>query len=156
MRRCLSLYLFLLAGACGGGDDQEPLFPEDYAATYQEVRDCRGSGDHDFRMIRILADPAAFEPYMGRVSPFPEGAVVLKEEYETGDDACAGELVQWTVMVRGAEGSDARNLDWTWQTVDAGRSVVNHNDARCASCHSTCVEPEGYVSTCSMEDGGGT
>src|SRR5690606_34595380 len=36
------------------GPDVEPLFPEDYRDSYVEVRDCRGSGDHDLNQVRML------------------------------------------------------------------------------------------------------
>ena len=111
----------LVASACPGDDapaGPDPLFPEDYAARYTEVRNCRGSGDHDLHNIRILVDAAARVPYEGRQEPFPVGSVVLKEEYDFGDVTCSGELLQWTVMQKLEPGSVPEDLDWTWQQVD--------------------------------------
>jgi hypothetical protein len=140
---------------CGGDDDdggvETTLFPASYADTYQEVRDCRKSGDHDLNQVRVLADPAALAPYQDRVDPFPEGAVVIKEEYDFADTTCSGELVQWTVMSRTAEGAAPDQLDWHWQTVGPDRSVVDDNEVSCAGCHSDCgVPPVGYAGTCAM------
>src|SRR5688500_17982290 len=94
--------LLLLCAGCPSSDDDggesDPLFPEDYAATYQEVRDCRNSSEHNLHKVRILADPELAMPaYLGRDQPFPVGAVLLKEEYDFGDDTCDGDILQWTV-----------------------------------------------------------
>ena len=155
MTRAAVLLLLGLATACPSGDDggaasgPDPLFPDDYEASYTEVRDCRGSGDHDLHNIRILADPAALVPYDGRVEPFPEGAIVLKEEYDFGDIACAGEIIEWTVMQRLPTGSSASTLDWAWQELDADRRVLTEDEPRCISCHQGCgVPPDGYDGTC--------
>lgn len=144
-----------LAAACPAGDDGddgvEPAFPEDYAATYVEVRNCRGSGDHDLNNIRILVDPTARVAYEGRTEPFPVGAVVMKEEYDFGDTSCSGELKQWTVMVKLEAGSSPDTLDWAWQQVDASRRVVEEDAPRCIGCHQGCgVAPDGYDWTCSI------
>lgn len=142
-----ALAVSVLALACGPGAE-DPGFPEDYAASYVEVRDCRRSGDHELHYIRILADPASADAYLERDRPFPEGAIVLKEEYDFGDDTCAGEIVRWTVMERLPEGSSADTLGWRWVDVDADRAVLSEDDARCVGCHQLCVEPGGYESTC--------
>lgn len=145
----------LLAGACPGDDGDDggppPAFPEDYERSYVEVRNCRGSGDHDLNNIRILVDAAALAPYQGREAPFPAGAVVLKEEYDFGDTSCSGELKQWTVMRKLADGSAPETLDWAWQQVDESRRVVDEDAPRCIGCHQGCgVEPDGYGWTCAM------
>ena len=138
---------------CPGDEDPivEPDFPADYASSYVEVRDCRGSGDHDLNNIRILASPSALAPYRDRLDPFPEGAVVLKEEYDFGDFSCEGPIKQWTVMRRLADDSAPDTLDWAWQRVDAERVVVDEDGQRCIGCHTGCgVEPEGYEWTCAV------
>lgn len=153
----LGVALSFVAASCG--DDSEspppseptPLFPEDYAATYTEVRGCRQSGDHDLNIIRVLADPAALGPYQNHDKPIPEGAVLLKEEYDFGDVTCSGPLKQWTVMARLAEGSSAETLDWRWQTVDSQRQVVGEDTPRCYGCHAGCTpENGGYENTCTL------
>ena len=150
---------WLVAGACPSGDDgtdgtdggAAPDFPEDYAASYTEVRNCRGSGDHDLHNIRILVDPSGRQAYEGRAEPFPEGAVVLKEEHDFGDTACSGEILQWTVMRKLAAGSSPDTLDWAWQTVDADRTVVDEDLPRCIGCHQSCgVAPDGWDGTCAI------
>lgn len=152
--------LALLVGLCacgvviGCGDDAPPgvpILPMDYPATYTEVRNCRQSGDHDLNMVRVLADPSAMAAYSDRTSPFPEGATVLKEEYEFGDATCAGPIRQFTVMRKLLVGADPGNLDWRWQRIDAAFNVVSENDPRCANCHRDCgVPPDGYDGTCTL------
>ncbi|MCA9620462.1 MAG: cytochrome P460 family protein [Myxococcales bacterium] len=151
--------LALLLGGCKGETETEtkpdpgpePAFPEDYAASYVEVRDCRQSGDHDLNIIRILADPAALGPYRDRTAPFPEGAVVLKEEFEFDDVTCEGPIKQWTVMVRLADGAATDQLDWRWQRVTPTREVAAEDEARCSACHSGCTPAAGgYEWTCAV------
>ncbi len=138
----------LAALAACGGDDVAPSFPAAYATSYVAVRDCRRSSDHDLHFIRVLVEPAALQPYNDRVSPFPVGSVVLKEEYEFDDPSCAGEPVEWTVMVKT---SGTERLGWDWQRVEAGRSVVESNGASCYGCHEPCTGiggAIGYDGTC--------
>jgi len=129
----------------------DPFFAAEYLATYTEVRNCRQSGDHDLNMVRMLADPASLGPYQDRLEPFPEGAVVLKEEFEFGDLDCTGPIKQWTAMRRLASGSNPSMLDWSWQRVDSARAVVELDAPRCAGCHRGCgVPPDGYEGTCAV------
>jgi hypothetical protein len=150
----LTLALLALSGCpADDGEDEgpEPDFPADYVDSYVEVRNCRGSGDHDLNNIRILASPSALEPYQGRALPFPDEAVVLKEEYDFGDLTCEGPIKQWTVMRRLPAGSSPDTLDWAWQRVDLSRKVLDEDADRCINCHSGCgLAPDGYEGTCAM------
>lgn len=141
----------VVVAACGGGDDVEPLFPADYAATYVEVRDCRPSSDHDLHLIRVVAEPAAAARYTARDADFAVGALIVKEEFDFGDTDCAGPVVQWTVMQRVADGGDPLHLGWAWQKVDPARTVVTADEPRCFGCHADCgVSPDGYRGTCAV------
>src|SRR5690348_5143363 len=97
--RGVLLAVLLATFACSEPADPGPktgivaLFPADYSASYVEVRDCRKSGDHDLDFVRVLADPTALGPYEDRASPFEDGAVVLKEQYDFGDDLCTGPIL---------------------------------------------------------------
>lgn len=147
--------VLLLAAACGGteeGDGLEPFFPDDYAETYQEVRDCRQSGDHDLNRIRILADPDSVATYRDRTGgAFSVGAIVLKEEYGFDDPDCSGEIKQWTVMQRIPDGTNSVALDWDWQKVDGTGRVVEENTPLCYGCHTGCgFAPDGFDGTCAL------
>jgi hypothetical protein len=139
--------------ACGddGGDGEPPVFPADYAATYQEVRNCRFSLEHDLTRMRILASPEALTPYRMRNAPFPTGAIVLKEQYDSADLDCTGRLLHFTVMQKLEPGSSPDTLDWTWQKVSADHKIMTTDIKRCTNCHTNCGKPpEGYEGTCAV------
>lgn len=125
----------------------EPRFPSDYASSYTEVRNCRRSADHDLHYIRVLADPDALAPYRDRTGEFPVGSIILKEEYDFSDGDCTGDILEWTVMQK--TDSPAR-LGWDWQRVDADRSIKTDNSSLCSNCHSNCLAPDGFDSTCAV------
>ena len=143
-----------LVGVAGCGEDdggEPPVFAADYAKTYQEVRNCRRSFEHDVVRVRVLAAPEALAPYTTRNQPFPTGAIVLKEEYDEGDDACAGPIVKFTVMQKLDAGSSPVTLDWRWQEVNADRETVAMDVTGCTRCHSECEQPpDGFDGTCAM------
>lgn len=148
----LLLALIALGGCSGddGGGGDPPLFPADYATTYQQVRNCRNSIEHGPVRVRVLADPEALQPYMTRVGVFPTGSIVLKEEFRQTDIDCETPF-QYTVMQKLEPGSSDETLDWAWQTVDAKRKVVVEQVRRCWQCHSDCGKPpEGYDGTCTV------
>ncbi|MBL0217835.1 MAG: cytochrome P460 family protein [Myxococcales bacterium] len=139
---------FALGGVAACGEDATPVFGADYAATFTEVRNCRSSSDHDLHRIKVLVDPAAHDPYTLRTTAFPVGAIVLKEEFDFGDTACAGPVIEWTVMQKLGSAED---LGWIWQRVAADRSVTTENDPLCITCHTSCgIAPDGYDGTCAM------
>lgn len=156
------LLLALVLTSCGGEDDgtssstgsdpeNGPVFPENYAATYTEVRNCRPSGDHDLNVIRVLADPTALGPYQNHDAPIPVGAILLKEEYDFSDPTCSGPIVQWTVMQRLAAGTATDKLDWKWQLVDSQRNVTGVDTPKCYGCHTGCTDAAGgYEGTCTV------
>jgi hypothetical protein len=139
-----------LLAACGEPAPPSPVaaFPADYAASYQELRSCRKSADHELSFVRVLADESALGPYRDRASPFPDGAIVLKEQYDPGDATCSGTIAQWTVMRKNASATE--RLTWDWQRVAADRSVVEADTASCYGCHASCTgaEQAGYDFTC--------
>jgi hypothetical protein len=118
------------------------------------VRNCRYSLDHDLMHIRVLAAPDALTPYNGRTTPFPTGAIVLKEQYGDSDDTCTGPILNFTVMQKLEVGSAPTALDWSWQKVTADHRTVAEKDspsARCIQCHTGCGKPpDGYDGTCTV------
>ncbi|HVJ18533.1 MAG TPA: cytochrome P460 family protein [Polyangiaceae bacterium] len=151
MRFAVAVVVGVLA-ACSASDppaqEDSPLFPADYADSYVEVRGCRRSADHELEFIRVLADPDALGPYTERTSAVPDGAVVLKEQYDPSDDTCSGPVTQWTVMLKNQSASE--RLGWDWQRVSANREVVEVNTPRCIGCHQGCTGAPGvgYDYTC--------
>lgn len=134
--------------ACG--DDEPALFPEDYAATYQEVRNCRQSNEHEGR-IRVLASPEALDRYLDRAGPIPVGGILLKESYDELDILCEEPVQSYTVMQRLETGSSPETLDWKWQRVNADFVESGTKLDQCVSCHTDCsgdVEP--FDATCTV------
>jgi len=96
-----------------------------------------------------VASPDAREAYQGRAIPFPTGAIVLKEQYGPADTTCAGDIVDFTVMIRLATGSAPATLDWTWQHVSADREILPDDIMKCTRCHADCAaQSVGYMGTC--------
>lgn len=134
-------------GGCNGeSPPPPPIFPADYAETFQEVRDCRLSADHDLSFVRVYADPVALESYTTRAAPFPAGSLLVKEEH--GDETCT-DVLGFTAMFREDPGWDPEGGDWHWQKLDADRAVTQDGKLqRCSSCHGLCEAPDGFDWTC--------
>lgn len=148
LTRITIVFAWFLASAAGCGDDTEPLFPPDFSASYQEVRDCRRSADHDLGYVRVLASPDALAAYTNRQEPFPPGAVVLKPEY--ADSACT-DLTGYTVMHKEPAATMPDTGGWSWQRVTPARTVMDIDPTRCVACHMSCgVAPEGHDLTCAL------
>lgn len=127
------------------------MFPANYRDTYVQVRRCQPSGDHDLNNVRVLTNPGAESVYVGHLGHFEQGDVVLKEEFAFGDVDCAGDVVRWTAMVRGARPT-ADTRGWAWQTVDPRRRVTESNGSTCIGCHAACgLPPDGYEGTCGQQ-----
>ena len=163
MHRSVLLVAVLVAlVSCGGGDGGadarptidatppvEPFFPEDFlAAGYEEVRNCRGSADHDLSQIRVLASPEARQPYLDRTDPIPDGAVILKPLYDFEDTECTGDILEYAAAIKDA--SAVATAGWHWQRVSVAREVITSDDSRCFGCHDDCTEPEGFDHTCAV------
>lgn len=151
----ISPALFALAAlsfGCDDGDDPSapdaavPVFADDWAERYVELRDCRHSIEHDLEFIRVLADPAAAERFRACVTyeeptdpacadPFAEGAVVLKAQYR---DAACTDLLRWSAVRREAA-APAEGGGWRWQEVGADGTVrVDGAPPACVRCHQGC------------------
>jgi hypothetical protein len=113
----------------------EPVFPENYRATFTEVRDCRLGIEHDGYSVRVLANEIARDGYLNNLRPLPVGSIVIKEEYDAADCADDAVLVQWRAMRKESPGFDPGDGDWHWQRVLSDRRVVEDAKASCIGCH---------------------
>jgi hypothetical protein len=76
---------------------------------------------------------------------------VLKEQYDAGDTACAGPIVEFTVMQKQGVGASPEELDWTWQKVSPDHRTLTTEITRCVGCHTACGQPpEGHDGTCTV------
>jgi hypothetical protein len=142
--------VLLSLGACSDEAEPrpEPIFPADFAGSWQEARSCRFSHDHELRTIRVFADVAAFGPYTTWSASYPAGATIVKIEYD--DEACT-KLVGYSAMQKLESGADTERGDWLWQKLDAKRSVKTDRDipGRCLDCHAYhCRSPYGFDLAC--------
>lgn len=146
-----AVVLVVLLASCSGDDGgAPPPFPENYETTYFEVRDCRFSLDHDLMRIRVVAAPDTRDAYLTQ-TPFPTGAMLIKEQFADTDTTCSGPIQRYTVMQKLAAGSSPDTLDWTWYQLDGKRKTESVDDRRCIQCHTGCGKPpEGYDGTCTM------
>lgn len=158
-----ALIALVSCGGGGGGDVDatpaidtmaadaafQPFFPDDFeAAGYQEVRNCRGSADHDLSQIRVLASPEARQPYLDRTDPIPDGAILLKPLYDFEDTACEGAILEYAAAIKDA--SAVETAGWHWQRVSVDRRVITQDDSRCFGCHDGCGPPDGFDHTCAV------
>jgi hypothetical protein len=130
----------LVLGCCDDPppeDPPDPFFPADYAESYELVRDCRLSIDHDLTYIVVHANEVAAQIYQDEEWPLPDGSLLVKAGYD--DDLCTSSIAYWAMMkVAGV---------WRWQQLEADRRVVSSGEVgRCVSCHSDCGD--GRDSTC--------
>ena len=145
----------LLISACAAevrDDAPHAVFPVDFEADYEEMRDCRESHEHELRFIRVLASPSAQTPYatLSAEAPFPPGAILVKLEY---DDASCETLLGFTAMQKLAAGENPDGGDWRWQKLDAERELLEDGaPPRCINCHTQhCAPPHGYDLSCAEE-----
>ena len=124
--------------ACAEVDSPVPavVLPSDYRTTFVQVRGCRDSIDHGLTKVVVRVRPELVATYEGGPYPFPQGALLVKEQY--GDSACQ-DLTSYTVMRKEAGGYFPAGGDWQYFNLDPyGTVQKDGKQATCASCHSVC------------------
>jgi hypothetical protein len=152
-----ALLVTALLAACADDAETEPdepepepsaaeaIYPANFESDFVEVRDCRLSpAEHDGYYIRVLAPEDIAPAYVAGEYPFPEGALLVKAEYD--DEECST-LARVSAMLKLAEGDALDLFDWQWQRTDQDGEVLTETPARsCAGCHATC-EASDYACT---------
>jgi hypothetical protein len=134
--RWFPLAVVVLA-ACAQVDSPNPemVLPVDYRTTYLPVRACRSSLDHMVAIV-VFTSPEVAGIYDSGPYPFPQGALVVVEQYR--DTGCM-DLREYAVMKKREEGYDPANGDWQWYRLDQRQHVIETGKiARCATCHNDC------------------
>jgi hypothetical protein len=125
--------------------------PPDYSAAYQFLGTWAIASDHDQsskELHVVYASPGAITSYRmnGR---FPEGAVLVKEVFQTatremttGNVSHAESLKGWFVMVKDSSGLHAGNKlwgdgwGWSWfDAVDPSKTTSTDFKTDCQGCH---------------------
>jgi hypothetical protein len=131
------LVALIAATACAQVDNPNPeqVLPVDYLTSFVQVRGCRPSIDHMLSIVvRTRADLAGV--YDEGPYPFPEGALLVKEQYRDG--GCM-DLAEYAVMKKRESGYDPNGGDWQWYRLDERQHVVESGKiARCVGCHRAC------------------
>jgi hypothetical protein len=131
----------------------DPVFPEDYRSSYELVRDCRLSIEHDLVRIQVWANDIARDAYVNRDAELPDGSILVKEEFDGDDVGCADPMIGWTVMRREAGFSPSIG-DWHWQTLNEEQVVIEDGRiSECYMCHDMCdddEDDEGFDWTCAV------
>lgn len=111
--------------------------------TYTHVVECAFSPAHDSSFVEVYVSPGAETEYVNGAAEMPAGSVcviILRSE------DCAGDIIRYEAMKKGAPGSDSTSGDWEWQAVRTDLSVIESGQIeRCATCHATCVQAQDYV-----------
>lgn len=137
------LFLGFAVASCGDGGDggttpepEDPLFPENFASSYTEVRDFRSGVPHP-SFLRVYANSVGAADYTAGNYPLPEGSILVKEIY--GDPA-GSSIFGWVVMQKREPGFATSTGDWYWQEVDNDRTVLDSGVIQsCTGCHSACT-----------------
>jgi len=125
--------------------------PADYRTLYQALGSwaiATDSGQGSKEMHTVYASPGAIDAYR-KTGHFPDGAVLVKEVFETstnemttGTVSHADKLKGWFVMVKDSKGTHPGNPlwgdGWGWSWFDADKplkttSTDYHSD--CQGCH---------------------
>jgi hypothetical protein len=125
--------------------------PADYRTAYQSlgtwaVAADQGEGSKELHVV--YASPGTIAAYR-RDGRFPDGAVLVKEVFETATDAMttgtvsyAQALMGWFVMVKDSKNSHPGNKlwgdGWGWSWFDAAdplKTTSTNYEADCLPCH---------------------
>lgn len=89
-------------------------------------------GDDGFR--EVYANDIALETLMGEAPyNFPEGSVIVKEQYANEADWAAGRKAAHTVSIKVSQSETSQKTDWMW--ADSLKGIAGESEF-CAGCHS--------------------
>jgi cytochrome P460 len=131
------LVLGIAAVGCAQVDSPNPemVLPTDYRTAFVQVRGCRASIEHFPSNVIVRVRPELASLYESGPYPFPEGALVVKEEYR--DSQCQ-DLTGYTAVRKEKAGYYAEGADWQWFRLDSLGTVMRKGHLKdCANCHSS-------------------
>jgi hypothetical protein len=131
------LLSLLLLGGCFQQDKLgiSQILPPDYRTTYLQVRGCRLANGHGSNSIVVFASAEAQSNYLSRISPLPQGSVIVAEESVQAD---CSDLAGYTLMFKDVPGYNPTAGDWHWQRLDDQRYVLEDGRVQsCINCHAS-------------------
>jgi hypothetical protein len=138
-----ALVVLVCCAGCGDDDPEplpppaaEPFFPASFQQTYTHVVECAFSAAHDSSFVEVWVTPNAGTAYVNGAAAMPESSVCVIIMRSGG---CAGDVIRYEAMKKGAPGSSPATGDWEWQAVRPDLSVIESGQIdRCSACHATC------------------
>ena len=70
---------------------------------------------------------------------FPEGTVVVKEQFASKADWEAGEGAQHTISLKVADNPGTASEDWNWAAGYTGKVKAHIADPNCVACHTAAI-----------------
>jgi hypothetical protein len=145
MRPALLLALVVVGSACAEVDNPNPqmVLPGDYRTAFVQVRTCRNSVEHGLVNVVVRVRAEQKDLYEAGPYPFPQGSLVVKEEYR--DSGCT-DLTGYTIMRKEAGGYFAEGGDWQWFTLDPlGTTLKDGKAPTCSHCHAACKPSRDFL-----------
>jgi hypothetical protein len=111
------------------------VLPGDYRTAFVPVRQCAPTVDHGLGgSVIVRMRPEQSGLYGKGPYPYPQGTLIVKEEYRD-DDNCAG-LTGYAVMRKQEGGYFPEGGDWQWFSLDSyGGVLKDGKQPTCAQCH---------------------
>ena len=70
---------------------------------------------------------------------FPEGTVVVKEQFANEADWKAGKRAAYTISLKVANNPGTASTDWNWAAGFTGEAKAHIDDPNCVACHTAAV-----------------
>ena len=95
-------------------------------------------GAEDYRDVYVndvgLAMLTSDGPY-----DFPEGTVIVKEQFANKADWESGKRVVHTISLKVADNPGTTSADWNWAAGYKGKAKAHIEDPNCVACHTAAV-----------------
>ena len=138
----LILVIGILAFAESGATLWETLQQSLYAVNWHYIPGrpagfFKGAEPHG-AVLRTFVNDIAYDAIKDGLGTYPDGSVVLKENYDP-----SGEMLGAITVMKKVKGFDPENGDWFWVKYAAGGKVMAEGKVTgCISCHAQAREQD--------------
>ncbi len=70
---------------------------------------------------------------------FPEGTVIVKEQFPNRADWEAGKHAAYTISLKVADNPGTTSADWNWAAGYKGKAQAHIEDPNCVACHTAAI-----------------